>query len=551
MGRLRIKRPGTQTPSQKQNTNTFEIPQPVQRPSLEHPNNQTETDYQPSGISRLALRGIQQEIAKQRKARRSRTLSSSVRSALLARRIPIDMSLPGEDSPLHLNEFIKKSKWRRARLIATSSFAVALVLVITLGGLMFSENYIKLHKDVFRGTATADPLSNANLLNGQDGGRINVLLMGRDGDSSKQPDVTDSMVLASIDVVNNNVTLISVPNNLWVNNSQGAMEVSHAFEKGEYSFSGSMNPNSSDTDTIDAGFKLADQTVSGVLGVPINYNVIINFDGLQQLVDAIGGITINIPTALNDPTMAWQNAGQPIIAQAGTQTLSGKQTLLYATSKESTSETDREQRQREVLSAIFSKVMSTSTLSNPIKVSDMISSLGNNVASDLSMTDAAKLYQLVAPISPNSFTSDDLFTNNSQYMMTGTMAGQSIVLPSAGLFNYGQIHSYIATALPNPYLAKEDAGVLILNGTSTPGLATSLGNKLSAKGFNVIGVANASSSNWSKTTLYKVSGNSPHTEELLEKAASLTLSHKAISKSIPTDGADFVIIIGNNEANHS
>ncbi|HET8991732.1 MAG TPA: LCP family protein [Candidatus Saccharimonadales bacterium] len=500
-----------------------------------------------NGVSRLVLRGIKQELARRNRARQTNV--STPRTALLARRIPIDMNLPGEESPLHLNEFIKKHKWRKARLIATSGFAIGLVIVITLGGLMFSQNYIKLHK-VFRGTATADPLTNPNLLKGQATGRINILLMGRDGGNTKQPDVTNTMVVASIDVVNNNISLISIPNNLWVNDSNGASMVSHVFERGEYSFSGGINPNSSDTQTIDAGFKLADQSISGVLGIPINYNVIINFAGLQQLVDALGGITINVPATLTDPTMAWQNNKQATIVNAGIQNLNGKQTLLYVMSKESTSESAREQRQRAVLSAVFSKIMTTASLANPLTLSNIISSLGSNVASDISMTDAAKLYPLISPINPNSFTSIDL-SNSGKNIMNGNMAGQPIVLPSAGLFNYGQIHSYISSSLPNPYLLKENASILILNGTNTPGLATTLSNKLTAKGFNVVGVANAPTSNWSKTTIFNVAGNDTHTLEMLEQSINVTLSHQALSNSIPTDGANFVIIIGNDEASHS
>ncbi len=542
MGRFRIKRPGIQTPSQTQNNNTFENLQSVQRPGSVQPQ-YSDQRAAIGGLGRLVIQGIEKEISRQRKLRSSPL--PEVRTALLARRIPIDMSLPGTDSPLNVKEFIKKSKWRRARLVATSSLAVSLVIVMTLGGLMFSENYIKLHK-VFRGTANADTLPKVNLLKGQASGRINVLLMGRDGGNAKQPDVTDTMVVASIDVVNNNVTLISVPNNLWVNNSNGASLMSHVFERGEYSFSGGINPNSSDTQTINAGFKLADQTLSGALGIPINYNVIINFAGLQQLVDAIGGITINVPTTLSDPSMAWQNNKQPVIVQAGSQTLNGKQSVLYVMSKETTSESDREQRQRQVLSAIFSKIMTSSTLTSPVAVSNLITSLGSNVASDLSMNDAAKLYQLIAPISPTSFISDDL----TKYVMSGTMAGQAIVLPNLGLFNYGQIHGYISSTLPNPYLIKEDASIMILNGTSTPGLATALGNKLSAEGFNVIGVANAPDSNWPQTTLFNVTGGKTHTQAFLEKAVKLSLSHKALNNSIPADGANFVIIIGNNETSN-
>ncbi len=545
MGRFRFKRPGTQIPSQTQNTNTFENLQPVQRDSFDSLQNAQPSS---SALARLVIRGIKRDINRQMGLRKAQS-SPVINTALMARRVPIDMSLPGEESPAHWNEFIKKNKWHRLRLVTTSGIAIVLIIGLTLGGLLFSENYSKLHK-VLRGTATADPLSNLHLLQGQSSGRINLLLMGRAGGNNNQKaNLTNTMIFASIDVINHDVKFISLPNNLWVANDEGAMTINQAFARGEQSISGSLNPVNPDNQTLEAGFKLADQTVSNVLGQPINYNIIINFAGLQQLVNVLGGINLNVPSALVDPTMAWQNNNQPTLVPAGSQTLNGKQTMLYVTSVQSTSESSRQQRQRQVLSAIFSKVTSSTTLSNPLTVSRIINTLGNNVASDLSMTDAAKLYQLLAPVSVNGFSSIHLLTANNQYLTASSMNSLPITQPVAGLFNYSSIHSYIASQLPNPYLSKEDASIFIMNGTNTPDLATHLGHQLSQAGYNVIGVANAPTANWTKTTLYNVNGGNPYTAQFLSDKLKIKVSKKPINKSIPTDGADFVIIIGNNETN--
>jgi hypothetical protein len=350
--------------------------------------------------------------------------------------------------------------------------------------------------------------------------------------------------------VNNNITFISVPDNLWVDNSAGSMAINKTFEKGEFAYQGTTGTGSTDTAAIDAGFKLADQSVSQVLGVPIDYNAIVNMAGLEQVVNTIGNISLNVPTTLTDPTMAWENGGNATLAQAGTQTFDGQQALVYAMSDETTSESSREQRQEAVIGAMFSKLITSNDLSSPGKISSLLTSFGNNVATDLSMDDALRLYDLAAPITGSSLTSINLYANNSQYIMAGNMEGQPMVLPTAGLFSYGQIHTYIATQLPNPYLVKEDATVLVLNGTSTAGLATTLGNKLTNQGYNVNGVANTPNSGWAKTTLYNVAGGNSHTQAFLEKSLKIEVSKKPLSKSIATDGADFVIIIGNNEANN-
>jgi LCP family protein required for cell wall assembly len=497
----------------------------------------------------MTLRGVKRAI-KSQDWWEKRIQHSSHNTALLARRVPIDMSLPGVESIEPSREFTKKAKWHKARKLTSVGLALSIVLVLTFGGLIFSENYIKLHK-VFRATASADSLSKTKLLSGQSSGRINVLLLGRDGGRSVQPDITNTIILASIDVVNNNITFISVPGTIWVKNNSGVMYLNQAFEKGENQYLGGGAIGTTNSKAIEAGFQLADSSVSNILGTAINYNVIINFQAVQQLVNTLGGITLNVPTALSDPTMAWQNKGNPVLAPAGTDTLNGNQALLYLMSKATTSESSREQRQAQILKAVFKKIMSSSTLINPLKISQIISTLGNNLASDLSMTQAIKLYQLVTPINSNSINSLSLLSSG-QYLTTGNMVGQPILLPVSGLFNYSSIHSYIATQLPNPYLVKENAGILILNSTTTPGLATALGNKLSSKGFNVIGVANTPTTGGFKyTTLYNITGGNSHTQGFLEKDLKVKLSNKKLNKTISPDGANFVIIIGNNEANNS
>jgi hypothetical protein len=73
--------------------------------------------------------------------------------ASLASRTPIDMALPTPDSPLHEVQFMQRKKWHKTRLIAARTTAVVLVLLITLGGLLFSQSYFKLNK-VFKGSTS-------------------------------------------------------------------------------------------------------------------------------------------------------------------------------------------------------------------------------------------------------------------------------------------------------------------------------------------------------------------------------------------------------------
>jgi len=467
---------------------------------------------------------------------------------------PIDMSLPGPDSPLHEIRLIRRKKWHKLRLLAARGTAFALIILITLGGLLFSQSYLKLNK-VFKGTtgtvAALRPNVNPNLLKGEGSGRINILLLGRGGGNHDGPDLTDSMMVASIDPVNFSTTLISLPRDLWVNTpNAGVMKINAAWEAGEFKYLGKIAPGSTNPAAISAGFSSVDQTVGQVLGVNIDYNILVDFQAFQQAVDTVGGVTVNVPTPLVDPTMAWENSNNPTLAQAGVQNFDGAQALLYVRSRETTSDFARAARQRAVLVALKDKIETLGTLSNPLKISGLINVFGNNVQTDLSLSNASRLYSIIKNISNANVTSTDFSTAPNQFVTIGNIAGQSIVLPTSGLFNYGKIQQYVRGLLKDPYIIKENAKIMILNGTITPGLATTVANQLKTYGYNVFGVANTQASGWSQTMIINLThGKDLYTQHYLEQRFGVKAINQLPSNAISTNGADFVIIIGSNEVN--
>ena len=467
-------------------------------------------------------------------------------------RLPLDMDLPGEDSPSNLKR-IHSVKWRRARRRVGRGLAVAVVALMLVGGTLFSQVYLKLHK-VFRGgTATAAALQanvNPNLLKGEGSGRVNILLMGRGGGNHDGPDLTDSMMLASVDPVNHTSTLISIPRDLWVNvQGQGVMKINAAWETGEFKYLGKVAPGSTDPKAINAGFDMADQTVESVMGVSIDYNILVDFQAFQQAVDSVGGVAINVPSDLVDPTMAWENHNDPVLAHAGVQQFNGKQALIYVRSRETSSDFARAERQRSVLMALKGKVVTLGTLSNPLKISGLMSAFGNNVATDLSIKDATRLYSLTKGVSDTSVTSTSLDGDPNPLVTTGNLGGQSIVLPKAGLFNYDDIQAFVRGQLKDPYILKENAKVLVLNGTSMPGLATTLSGELKSYGYNVVGTGNTPNSDWTSTSLFDLTNRNKYTRNYLERRLGQKAQGSIGDKSIATNGADFVIIIGSDEAN--
>lgn len=479
-------------------------------------------------------------------------ISSAPQATRLAQRTPIDMELPGEDSPSRLGALFANTRWQRVRRVAFRGVAVAMVLVITLGGLLFSQGYFKLHK-VFKGgagtAAALRPNVNPDLLKGEGSGRVNILLLGRGGGGHDAPDLTDTMMLASIDPINHTSTLVSLPRDLWVNVSgQGVMKLNAAWETGEFQYLGKQKAGSTDPKAIQAGFDMVDQTVSDVLGIDVDYNMIVNFQAFQQAVDTVGGVTVNVPADLVDPTMAWENNNDPVLAHAGVQNFNGAQALKYVRSRETSSDFARADRQRALLIALKSKIVTLGTLSNPTKISSLINSFGDNVQTDLSLSNAQRLYKLTKNIGEADITSVGLDNGSAPYVTTGNINGQSVVLPKAGLFKYDDIHQFIRTKLKDPFIIRENAKVLLLNGTLIPDLASGKAAELGTYGYNVTGVGNTPSAGWTKTMLIDLShGKKKYTRHYLEQRIGVTASTVMPDNTIQTNGADFVIIIGSDE----
>jgi LCP family protein required for cell wall assembly len=472
--------------------------------------------------------------------------------SLMARRVPIDMDLPGEASPLRFGTLIKSRRFRRG---ASRGLAMAMVLAITMGGLLFSQSYLKLHNVFKGGTETAAALQTdvkPELLKGEGRGRINILLLGRGGGAHDAPDLTDTLMVASIDPINHTSTLFSVPRDLWVNvPDQGVMKINAAWESGVYKHLGKMTLGSSDPKAVKAGFGTIDQTINDVFGITIDYNLLVDFKAFQQAIDTVGGVNVNVPADLVDPTMAWENANNPVLAKAGFQTFNGKQSLIYARSRETSSDFARGERQRAILLALKSKVISAGTLSNPLKISGLISSFGNNVQTDLSLNNANRLYGILKGVSNNRVSSLGLADGANQYVTGGNINGQSVVLPKAGLFKYDEIQQYVRSQLKDPYIMKEKARIMILNGTPAAGLATAKAEELKSYGYNVVSVGNAPSTGWTATTLVDLTHHNKYTKNYLEQRLSTMAANSLNDNSIPTKGADFAIIIGSNETNSS
>ena len=476
---------------------------------------------------------------------------------------PLDSSSVATSEPLHPFDLasIQEIEKPKNRLVAGRAFRrwllrgglLILSVFIATGGLLFAQGYTKVHK-VFKGGASHAAALQANvsptLLKGEGDGRINILLLGNGGDGHDGPDLTDTMMIVSIDPVDKTASLLSIPRDLWVQvPNHGSMKINAAYEVGKWGYLGKMSASNANTQAVEAGFKQVDQVVENVTGLTIDYNTVANFSSFKQAVDTIGGVTVDVPTQLYDPTMAWENNNNPVLASPGTQVMNGKEALLYVRSRETTSDFARSQRQRSVILAIKQKVLTLGTLSNPLKISGLLSAFGDNMVTDFSLSDAVRAYGIMKDISNDNISSLDLVTPPNGLVTTANMNGISVDEPRAGLFNYTDIQNFVHTTLKDSYLVNEHAQVTVLNGSSKEGLATVKANELKSYGYNVTQVGNAPTRTYAKTVIVDFTkGTDKYTLNYLQNRYGVHAVNLAPDPTIQRNGADFIVILGNDQS---
>lgn len=432
------------------------------------------------------------------------------------------------------------------------TFLALLVLGLLFGGAFAGYTWWNARK-VLSGGGSAPALEDCadlSQLNREGDCRINVMLLGKGGGTHEAPDLTDTIIIASIDPVHNEAALVSIPRDLYVQpeGQYGYTKINAVYANAKNNALGS---GKSKKTAEQEGLNAIEQTLESKLDIPIHYYGMIDFKGFEKAIDTVGGITIDVKTPLVDPSVAWENNWNPTIAPKGVQEFDGKRALLYARSRQSSprGDFDRSQRQREVIVALKDKVFSAGTYSNPVKISQLIEAFGSHIETNFSIDEIMKLYGIGKDTQSQSIKSIGLSDPPNDYLTTGMYNGQSVVMPKAGVDDYGPIRRFIRRTLVDPRIREENASVVVLNGTSSAGLGKTKADMLKSYGYNVIEVGDAPSKDFSQTVVVDLrDGNKKFTKHYLERRFNTSVTGRLPDGITVPETADFVIIIGQNEA---
>jgi LCP family protein required for cell wall assembly len=348
---------------------------------------------------------------------------------------------------------------------------------------------------------------------------INILALGEDQRIPGEKSHSDTIIVISVDPSSGHVRMVSIPRDLAVS-VPGYGEMSKINE-GNYL----------------GGPMYEAYTIEHALGIPINYYMVLRFQTFRKLIDAIGGVDINVDQKINDPTYpALEGSGfAPLVLNPGLQHMDGATALAYVRERHAftTGDEVRVQHQQQLITALKSQLMSFGTLLRlPSISSAMRDALQTNLPGN--MLPVVFLYMARHGSMEHVYFSD---TNGMVTQCVGYDNGADLCPTNA-------FWPRINELFQNPLLANEHATVFVQNGSNLDGEATAIATTLGTSHFNIVGFGSADTNDHAHTAVIINSAQppAPYTARLLRQM----FQARAMTVNMPNMHAQVVLLIGND-----
>lgn len=367
---------------------------------------------------------------------------------------------------------------------------------------------------------------------------INILLMGTDArpDEPGLP-LTDTLILISLDPNTMTAGMLSLPRDLWVPLPGMGMttKINLAYRIGETGGYPGGGP------------QLVKDTVSSIIGRPVQYYVQVSFDGFTEVVDLIGGVDVVVPTTIHDEEYPTADYGFELFhLDAGTQHLDGETALKYVRTRNVDSDYGRARRQQQVVRALADKVLRADMIPTLIAKSPrLLYTMRSSIDTDMPMAVQLDLANYVADNSVNEIR--QLVLDSRYGEETYSEEGAWILVPDRTRVR-AALNTFFSPA-PGGGDSVAAAGtpdwirVEILNGTTQPGVAAKTRDLLQARGWQVISIGDADRSDYSHTLIVNY-GVPDGMIDRLNRDLQLNPNVSTLDGLDPTRPVDMRIVVG-------
>lgn len=326
--------------------------------------------------------------------------------------------------------------------------------------------------------------------------RINILLVGVDKRPQESgPPRTDTLILVSVAPESKEVSMISIPRDLWVPIPR-------------YNFNAKINQAYGIGESRGypgGGAALLKRTVSELTGYPVHYYAMVDFNGFRTLIDLIGGIEVCVPYTIHDEQFPTDDYGvETLHIEAGCQHMNGDLALKYVRTRHADSDYARARRQQQVLLAVRDKVLQAKMLPTLLmRAPQILRSLSGSVETDIPLDEMVALARLALAINENAIRREVIDSRYGQETYAANGAWilvpdreklrplfDSMLAPRVWLENpetVTQSSPDVEVKAPRKgSFANEKALIVVFNGTGRPGYGAQIAKWLESAGFQVV-----------------------------------------------------------------
>jgi LCP family protein required for cell wall assembly len=375
------------------------------------------------------------------------------------------------------------------------------------------------------------------------GGRLNILLIGADQRPKDNTFNTDTMIVVSIDPDSKQVAMFQLPRDvvdvpLPPGSAQNTFGPVYRGKINSLWTAATLRPDLFPGNTAVRGYNALKATLGYLYGIPIDYYVEVNFDGFKQVIDTLGGVTINVQMPVTDDYYPGDDGRlHRVYIPTGIQHMTGAQALVYARSRHGSNDFDRGQRQQRVLLSLREQANVGQLISH---FSDLVKALRSAVHTDIPISQLQKLLPLVATVDT---------TNIRSYVFAPPLYGTEVAHGDPRGYIIEPAIQKIRIAVANAFkvdpkiealrqkVAEENGVAWVLNGSNNPTSASDLAAYLEYMGVTASAPNQAPTNAGSQTKIVAYNGAAaklPATIQLLEQV--LGVKHtNTTDKSVKAD----------------
>ena len=374
---------------------------------------------------------------------------------------------------------------KETKLHKRNVFLLALVILLILGGVF--KNQIEGILTILYGVTVDKAI---NLVSSQRES-FNIALLGIGGGKHEGPDLTDTIILANVNIKQNKVHMFSIPRDLWIKDKKD--KINSIYAKAQ------ENKN---------GISAVKDALQDVTGQKVDYILVLDFEGFIKLVDHLGGINVSVEKSFSDPeypiagkeedpcgkpeeeleslaTLSSQLEAFPcryktIAFTKGETEMNGETALEFVRSRHGIggegSDFARSKRQQLVIQSLKEKAFSLGVILNPVKLVGVYNILKANINTNVDIDKVDDFIKLAKKFQSGEVKNYVIDEGNEFQNRFGLMRNPPIteeyrlkwvLIPRIGNGDYSEVHDYVDCHIQNRQCEVTSTGIDVIV-TPTP-----------------------------------------------------------------------------------